>query len=617
MDFSAKKIVNHIVGIGRQLKPIDQQTLLHLQHVLYDMLVDITSYCKDLGIEVALCGGSCLGAVRHKGFIPWDDDLDIAITRKDWEQFKVGFNEALGEKYELGAPGYDNKDCCYPWGKIYLKGTEVIGWMNAEMPYPKGISVDVFVIEDVTPNRLVRCIDAIVAPFFKYVATSMLFYQYPNPLMKHLFSSSFSSRGYFAFRQFLGFLFSFVSHKTWVDWYDKFISRHQGDTAFLTIPNGTKLYKGEMLRREYFLPYSTGEFMGMKVCLPHDPDKYLRNLYGGNYMQLPPEDKRESHFAVSVKFAPPSNDDAPKCIHLKLPDGYLREENRDGYKVSSRMKKVWCVELDLLDKLMAICKKYNLRIYASGGTMLGAVRHQGIIPWDDDIDIMMFREDYDKLCDIAPTELSYPYFFQTEETDNGSYRGHAQLRNSETTGILKHEMDQKRLFNQGIFIDIFPLDNIPDDERTCRKHLRKIKWIWLAHRVCLLSSKPFKFEWGKEFKRSVALLLLNTFIPRRLATRKCDEYFHKTENLRRRYNKFVTNKIVMSPFYEKRWTWERSDFKSFSLMPFEMINIPVPDEKEKMLDITYGNWRQFVVGNSMHGGVFFDVDVPYTEYLKD
>ena len=85
-------------------------------------------------------------------------------------------------------------------------------------------------------------------------------------------------------------------------------------------------------------------------------------------------------------------------LNIKLPENFLDEEIRDDYVVSSQMKQVWAVELDLLNKILEVCKKYNIKIIASGGTLLGAVRHKGFIPWDDDIDLMMMRDQYDKLC---------------------------------------------------------------------------------------------------------------------------------------------------------------------------------------------------------------------------
>ena len=105
-------------------------------------------------------------------------------------------------------------------------------------------------------------------------------------------------------------------------------------------------------------------------------------------------------------------------LKISLPEGFLDEEVRDGYKVSHEMKKVWAVELDLLAEFQRVCKKHNIKYIASGGTMLGAVRHKGFIPWDDDIDLMMLREEYEKLCIVAPSEFKHPYYFQTDRTDN-------------------------------------------------------------------------------------------------------------------------------------------------------------------------------------------------------
>lgn len=188
-------------------------------------------------------------------------------------------------------------------------------------------------------------------------------------------------------------------------------------------------------------------------------------------------------------------------LKIGLPDDFLNEEIRCGYTVTEQMKKVWAVELDLLHELLRVCDKHGLHCYADAGTLLGAVRHKGFIPWDDDIDVVMFREDYEKLKKIADLEFVKPYFFQTAYTDNQYTYGHAQLRNIKTTGILEEEKDKRRPFVQGIFIDIFVLDGV----------IKNAFFIWCQRKLvhftdqlirCLLSSKK-SLKWRARMAASV------------------------------------------------------------------------------------------------------------------
>ena len=126
-------------------------------------------------------------------------------------------------------------------------------------------------------------------------------------------------------------------------------------------------------------------------------------------------------------------------LKIDIPAGFLQEEVRCGHNVTTQMKEIWAVELDLLAEFQRVCNKYHLKYYASGGTLLGAVRHNGFIPWDDDLDIEMFREDYNRLCEIGPKEFKKPYVFQNEYTESGSLRGFSKLRNSQTTAMFEHE----------------------------------------------------------------------------------------------------------------------------------------------------------------------------------
>lgn len=301
MIFSAKEVMHKIASKSSVLKPITDLERQKLQQVLTGMLDDVQCACDKIGVQIMLCGGSCLGAVRHKGFIPWDDDLDVAIMRKDWDKLKKCFNDILSDKYVLEAPNYDNKDTKYPWGKIYLKESELQDIIDINLPYNKGVFIDIFVIENVEDNKIIQYIDAFVTTFMKYVATSMLLYKYPNNEMNIFFSVSKKSLIYYRMRQLLGWLFSFVTHKTWLKWYDLFVARHKKETRLVTIPTGSKLYMGEMQNRETWLPCAKARFNGLDVCVPHDTNKYLTKLYGEDYMTIPPVEKQESHFIVSLK----------------------------------------------------------------------------------------------------------------------------------------------------------------------------------------------------------------------------------------------------------------------------------------------------------------------------
>lgn len=294
-------------------------------------------------------------------------------------------------------------------------------------------------------------------------------------------------------------------------------------------------------------------------------------------------------------------------IKIDLPDGFLDEEVREDYTISSEMKKVWAVQLDLLKELDRVCKKHHLKYFADSGTLIGAVREKGFIPWDDDIDIVMMRRDYDKLIQECGGDFEDPYFLQTAYNDR-ILRGFARLRNSRTTAITYFESGQS--CNKGIFIDIFPLDNFPYDDPDKALWVKKIRGL---HKIMHIGINCKPRDYNTEPKK-IACLFLNTFF-KIVDYRRLFRYYEKT--CKKYLNKTTRNvSYIAYSRGKKKHIWERKCFRSAKACDFEFIRIPIPVGYDSRLRVEYGDYMQPQKAPTTHGNTILDPEMSYTEFEK-
>ena len=271
------------------------------------------------------------------------------------------------------------------------------------------------------------------------------------------------------------------------------------------------------------------------------------------------------------------------------------------------IRQVLEVELDLLHKLQEVCEAFHLHFYPIYGTLLGAVRHAGIIPGDDDIDVLMPREDYDKLTDLTE-KFDGEYFLQTPVNDNCFYGGYLKLRNRKTTSI-----DPQNWWVdccEGISIDIFPMDRSYINKGKEAWKLKKIRhWQRLLYAktygyyprfkdMGLLMWKTYKYI-GKLFTRAQMVEQLNAALREGDSSDKVGIYTHYLEKVRQVY-------------------YERKAFEKTILFPFETIMLPLPAGWDQILRVRYGDnymkipsWSE---SKMRHG--FYNPDVPYDVYQK-
>lgn len=298
---SDSELMNELAKRTNYLRELTETERRALKKALLNMYIDIAHLCEEHHLTVLLCGGSCLGAIRHQGFIPWDDDLDLLMPRRDYEQLISLLEQgALGDNYEFNAPNAKT-DCKNVFMKIYRRNTLNVDIYSVNSPFPKGISIDVFALDSMPKTKFMQRVKGLIANALQFISIMVLYAQYPSKQLCEFMSLDKEMKRRYRLKRFLGSIFGIIPHRKWVWWFDCFVASSRED-APLGIPTGRKYYAGEIFPKDVYLPGREVSFEGVKAFIPNQYDPYLRNLYK-DYMVLPPVNKRERHFIIDFKLS--------------------------------------------------------------------------------------------------------------------------------------------------------------------------------------------------------------------------------------------------------------------------------------------------------------------------
>jgi len=269
----------------KQAHKLTNEELKKLQKVELELLVEFDRICRKHNIIYSIDGGTLLGAVRHGGFIPWDDDADVVMVRKEYEKFLSVVDQELDtDKFYLQDL---NRTPGYRWGyaKLRRENTDFIRLNQEHMPYKQGIFLDIFICDNVPDNYILRCL----CNFHSFI-------------YRKIFYSEVGKYACSGISKLIYKVLSLIPEKTVKNRYNKYVRfRNRKSTELvkcLTFPACNPVYG---YKRKWYEETIDIEFEGVTLRGCCDYDEYLKFLYG-DYMELPPVEKRKVHPVSKITF---------------------------------------------------------------------------------------------------------------------------------------------------------------------------------------------------------------------------------------------------------------------------------------------------------------------------
>lgn len=271
---------------------------------------------------------------------------------------------------------------------------------------------------------------------------------------------------------------------------------------------------------------------------------------------------------------------------MQVSHSYYEDEVRDGFYVSGMMKRAWAASIEVLEDIMKICKKHDIRFFADAGTLLGAIRHRGFIPWDDDLDICMLREDYARFVRVAKEELPKGYSLLDVHTDLEYEEIFPRVVNRRTISFMEEDLKKFHDFPFVVGIDIFFLDYVAvnEEEENVRRQLAKMVY----HTIKAFATETDAAKLEKRIRQVEEGCKVS--IDRKKNIKR--QLLYVLEDLFTMYHADGATELAFMP------SWIEGDSNKFKIeyyekaieVDFEKIKIPVPAMYDAVLRKKYGDY---------------------------
>lgn len=270
-------------------KEYDDEILEKIQQIELSILKDFIKICEENNLEYFLYGGCLIGAIRHDGFIPWDDDIDVIMYREDFEKFLKIMQENPWDKYDVLSSEY-TEGYFLLFGKMMLKNTIFEEWWVDQVNFDLGIFLDIYVLDNLSSNKIKR------------------FYQLKKGrLLKHLMAVSVVKfTNYPLIPQTIANIFHYlikffhIPPRFFIKQALKTLTLCQNEHCEMLV-DITVIKGPTIFFKKDFSPAKKVKFENITVCVPNNYHRVLTTLYG-DYMKLPPIEERRNHITNKIDF---------------------------------------------------------------------------------------------------------------------------------------------------------------------------------------------------------------------------------------------------------------------------------------------------------------------------